>query len=118
MLNSKNRLTICMKEPQELFIMTIHHLLREFLIKTNHFQLTKEIFKVYLSKFINSYTDYLQVFGIMCSKQIRQTHMHFEIDKNFIPEILRKLDMELKPYYIWHLKFGARSLKLSKWAHF
>ena len=33
--------------------------------------------------------------------------MHFEIDKNFSPEILRKLGMELKPYHIWHLKFGA-----------
>ena len=40
--------------------------------------------------------------------------MHFEIDKNFIPEILEQLDMELKQYHIWHLKFGIRFLKLSK----
>ena len=42
------------------------------------------------------------------------THMHFKIDKNFIPEILRHLDMKLKPCHIWHLKFGAGLLKLSK----
>ena len=36
--------------------------------------------------------------------------MHFEIDKNFVSEILRQLDMELKLYHIWHLTFGARSL--------
>ena len=29
-----------------------------------------------------------------------QTHIHFEIDKIFIPEILGQLDMELKPYHI------------------
>ena len=27
--------------------------------------------------------------------KIPQTHMHFEIDKNFIPEILKQLDIEL-----------------------
>ena len=32
-------------------------------------------------------------------------------------EILKQLDMELKPYHICHLKFGARFLKLSKWTH-
>ena len=31
---------------------------------------------------------------------------------NFIPELLRQLDMELKLYHIWHLKFGARFPKL------
>ena len=29
-------------------------------------------------------------------------------------EILRQLDLELKPYYIWHLKFEAKFLKSSK----
>ena len=33
-------------------------------------------------------------------KQNPQTHIHFEIDKIFIPEILGQLDMELKPYHI------------------
>ena len=30
------------------------------------------------------------------------------------PEILKQLDLELKPYYIWHLKFEAKFLKPSK----
>ena len=41
------------------------------------------------------------------------THMHFEIGKIFIPEILRHLDMKLKPCQ-WHLTFGARFLQFSK----
>ena len=56
-------------------------------------------------------------YWIIYSMNIYQTRKLFEIDKNFIPEILRQLHMELKPYYIWHLKFGARFLKLWKWAH-
>ena len=43
--------------------------------------------------------------------------MHFKIGMNFMLEILRQLDMELKLYHIWHLKFGAVVLKLSEWAH-
>ena len=56
-------------------------------------------------------------YWIIYSINIYQARKLFEIDKNFIPEILRQLHMELKPYYIWHLKFGARFLKLWKWAH-
>ena len=51
----------------------------------------------------------------MCSIKIPQTHMHFEVIKNFIPDLLRQLDMELKPYRKWHLKSGAKSLKIRKW---
>ena len=33
--------------------------------------------------------------------------------KNFIPEILKQLDMELRLFHIWDLKSGAKSQKLS-----
>ena len=45
-----------------------------------------------------------------------QTVTIFEIIKNFIPEILKQLDMDLKLIHIWHLKSGAKvpeTIKLS-----
>ena len=38
----------------------------------------------------------------------------FEIIKNVIPEILKQLDMELKLFHIWNLKFGSKFQKLLK----
>ena len=50
MLHSKNKqitkLTISIKEPQELFFLTKHHPLSAFLTKTIFFQFTTETFKV------------------------------------------------------------------------
>ena len=47
MLNSKNislkKLTLSMREPQELLILTIYHPLSAFLINKILFQFTKEI---------------------------------------------------------------------------
>ena len=40
--------------------------------------------------------------------------MIFEIIKNFIPEILKQLVMELKLFHIRHLKSGAKFQKLLK----
>ena len=45
----------------------------------------------------------------MHSIKIPQIHMHFEIDKNFIPEILRQLDIVHD-----NLKFATKFLKISK----
>ena len=97
-----NKINRPMKEPQELFILTIHHPLKAFLVKKILFQFTKY---------------YFQVFWIMYSLKIPQTYVHFKIDKNFIPEILKQLDIELKLYHKWYIKFGARFLKLPKWVH-
>ena len=48
------------------------------------------------------------VFGITFSIKTSQTVTIFETIKNFIPEILEQLDMELKLFHIWHLKSGAK----------
>ena len=117
MLHSKHisfiKLTITIKECQKLCVLSIHYLLRAFLIKfffqfqkKNIQSLAKEIYK-FLNGLLPSFLN--KIFHESSSNP-------FEIDKSFNPEILTELDMELKTYHIWHLKFGARSKK-RKWAH-
>ena len=51
------------------------------------------------------------VFETMFSIKTSQTVTIFEIINNFIPEILKQLEIELKLFHIKHLKSGAKFQK-------
>ena len=74
-------------------------------------QITDQSLAIEIYKFLNGLSpSFLNNAFIKAS----QTVTTFEIIKNFIPEILRQLDMELKLFNIWHLKSGAKFPKLLK----
>ena len=102
MLHSKNisfiKVTITIKECQKLCVLTIHHLLRALSIKFFFFSIPEKNIQslaIEIYKFMNGLPP------SFLNKVFHENSSNpFEIDKNFNPEILRELDMELKTYHI------------------
>ena len=75
-------------------------------------------YKILMKIFIESQFSVLS-YGCLTQKKSLKNCLFWPIltvysDYNFIPEILRQLDLQLKPYHIWHLKFDAGFLKPSR----
>ena len=83
------------------------------LMKDNSFSIHErniQSLAIEIYKFLNVLSSSFLTFSIKTS----QTVTVFEIIKNFIPEILKQLDMKLKLSHIWHLKSGAKFQELLK----
>ena len=85
-----------------------------FLMKDNSFLIHErkiQSLAIEIYKFLNGLPS--SVLNNIFDKNISNITI-FEIIKNFIPEIQKQLDMELKLFQIWHLKSGAKFQKLLK----